>query len=491
MSDSPTLRRVLTSLDDWSRELLPQRALRPYQLAPAVAILRSVVLDQGEQFAVVFSRQAGKDEMLAQLLSFLLLRYSRQGGQIVVAAPTLRPQAEISQRRLLECLLANPLTAPLTTQRGNRVMVGRATAIFASASPQANARGLTANLLLVANEAQDISPEVWDAVFDPMAASTNATTLFMGTVWSQHGLLARQMRFLQHREGQERGPFLWRVPWPEVAAVLPAYGDRVRARIAQLGAQHPFIRTEYFLEELDGEDGLFPPDRLARLQGTHDHLDGPQPGQRYALLVDVGGEERDLPGESGEPPGRDRDGTALTVVEIDLTGRIDGLPIYRVVHRLLWTGLSQPAIHERIVGLVDRWQVGWIVVDATGLGAGLASFLEATYRRSAVRGTSVRVEPFVFTAASKSRLGWDLIGLIAAGRLLDHRRADPPDPVAEECDRQLRAIVSEVQPGPGRLLRWSVPPAAGHDDLVMSLALVTALDALDHRPRIARGQRGA
>lgn len=37
--------------------------------------------------------------------------------------------------------------------------------------------GRTADLLLVANEAQDIEPRLWDAVFDPMAASTNATTL--------------------------------------------------------------------------------------------------------------------------------------------------------------------------------------------------------------------------------------------------------------------------------------------------------------------------
>jgi hypothetical protein len=37
----------------------------------------------------------------------------------------------------------------------------------------------------MANEAQDIDPVIWDARFDPMAASTNATTLFMGTVWDR------------------------------------------------------------------------------------------------------------------------------------------------------------------------------------------------------------------------------------------------------------------------------------------------------------------
>ena len=72
--------------------------------------------------------------------------------------------------------------------------MGKAEAYYLSAASTANARGATASLLLLANEAPDILPERWDAVFDPMAASTNATTVFAGTVWSDITLLARQMR---------------------------------------------------------------------------------------------------------------------------------------------------------------------------------------------------------------------------------------------------------------------------------------------------------
>ena len=72
----PTLYRVVTDLDAFSSMLLPGRALRPYQLAPARAILESIDQPRGDQFAIVFSRQAGKDEMLAQLLSILLLQRS-------------------------------------------------------------------------------------------------------------------------------------------------------------------------------------------------------------------------------------------------------------------------------------------------------------------------------------------------------------------------------------------------------------------------------
>jgi hypothetical protein len=113
----PTLHRLLTSLDAWSSELLPHRALRPYQVSPAEAILGDIDSGGGGQFAVVFSRQAGKDEMLSQMLSYLLTRRSQSGGNVVVAAPTLRPQAEISRDRLRDCLLANPLTRPITRAR--------------------------------------------------------------------------------------------------------------------------------------------------------------------------------------------------------------------------------------------------------------------------------------------------------------------------------------------------------------------------------------
>ncbi|MGI8963066.1 MAG: hypothetical protein ACR2GI_01015 [Thermomicrobiales bacterium] len=195
----PTLYRVVTDLGSFSSMLLPDRALRAYQLAPAEAILESVERQRGDQFATVFSRQAGKDEMLAQMLSILLLRRSHLGGTVIVAAPTLQPQATISRDRLRDRLLANPLTKPMVRTVHNTVRLGQARATFVSAAPGSHARGQTADLLLVANEAQDIDPAVWDAVFDPMAASTNATTLFMGTVWSQTTLLARQMRHLRER----------------------------------------------------------------------------------------------------------------------------------------------------------------------------------------------------------------------------------------------------------------------------------------------------
>src|SRR5690606_13607793 len=127
-------------------------------------IVDRVLRNRGGQFAIVFSRQAGKDELLAQLVAYLLALHRRSGGSIVLAAPTFRPQAALMRDRLLDRLTGSPLKTYVRVKDGYAVQVGQATARFLSASPQANARGQTADLLLVANEAQDIAPDVWDAV---------------------------------------------------------------------------------------------------------------------------------------------------------------------------------------------------------------------------------------------------------------------------------------------------------------------------------------
>lgn len=157
------------------------------------------------------------------------------------------------------------------------------------------------------------------------------------------------------------------------------------------------------------------------------------------------------------------------------------LPSYRVVDRRLWTGARHTALHAALVDLARTvWRARRVVVDATGVGAGLASWLAA-----ALPGKVIAVQ---FSAAKKSELGWSLIGAIEGGRLKEYA-----DDGAEETRlfwRQLAAIEYDVRPGPGKLLGWGVPDARLHDDLVLSLALVGELDGVDWRPRVARGSGG-
>ena len=489
-TSQPALQRGLAAIHAdigrYSPAVHPRQALRSYQLGFARAVAQSVIEGRGDTFAAVFSRQSGKDEALAQLCAFILSRYRVAGGSVVVATPALRPQGLIQRDRLL-ARLDNPLTRDVARVReGTIVEVGKASVRYLSAARGAHSRGNTAGLLLVANEAQDIEPDVWDAVFAPMAAATNATTLFLGTVWTSDTLLARQMRLLRDREATDGRKRLFKVAWGAVARHVPGYGDYVRGQMEALGAEHPFIRTEYELRELDGDGRLFPPERIALLDGGFPPLDArgdDAPGVEYALLIDVaGGVEDGVEGEALRRSQPRRDSTAVTVVRV-LSG---SPPRYEIVARYLWTGVPHSHLHARIVNLAQRvWRARKVVIDATGIGAGLASFLRATLGERTV-------EPFVFSSASKSRLGWDFLALIDAGRLTTFDPALATDPEQRRLDRLFRAQLAacrySVLPGPGKLLRWSVEDATLHDDLLISAALAAMLDGVDWSPRTAVGR---
>ena len=134
-----------------------------------------------------------------------------------------------------------------------------------------------------------------------------------------------------------------------------------------------------------------------------------------------------------------------------------------------------------------RWHSA-LVVDATGVGAGLASFLADQLGRGPRR---VPVSPFLFNRKTKPDLGWVFIALIDGGRIKEY--ADDTgwpgggSDITRIYRHQLAACTYEVLPGPGKLLRWSVPASRGHDDLLISTTLTARLDEIDWRDRTARG----
>ncbi|MDI7276013.1 MAG: hypothetical protein QME94_08530 [Anaerolineae bacterium] len=441
--------------------------LRSYQVEVARAVLDSVLHRRGLTFAVLMSRQAGKNEVSAQLEVQLLLLYQGRGGHLIKASPTFQPQALNSLLRL-QARLQNPLTrARWQLERGYMVRLGQARVAFLSAQPGASVVGATASILLEGDEAQDIPEEKWNRDFRPMGASTNVTTVLWGTAWTPHTLLARTVRALRHLEAEDGVRRVFQVPWPRVAAEVPAYGRYVEGEMARLGATHPLIRTQYLLEELEGEAGMFPPERQQRMRGDHMPHPAPQPGAHYALCIDVAGE---APG--GGPPAMEpgaQDCTACTLFALEFPGPLDplaGRPRYRVARRWWWRGLAQAELYARLAALAEAWAPRRIVVDATGLGAGLASFLQQRF--------GGRVLPFVFSSASKSQLGWDLLAICDTGRFSDH--VDDGSPAWREFWRQVASARYVVEGGPGQRMRWGLWEPGLHDDLLVSAALCAALE---------------
>jgi hypothetical protein len=470
MSRDPARRRAalvraFSDIGLFSRAIL-RRPLRSYQLAAAQAIVASILGGQGRTFAVMMARQAGKNETAAQVEAFLLNLRRRAGGYIVKAAPTYRPQSLNSLQRLRAVLAGSPLP-PLQRDGAHMLRCGRARIAFYSAAPGANVVGATADILLEADEAQDIDPDKWHKDFTPMGAATDATTVLWGTAWTADTLLARTILALREQEARDGVRRVFRVPWQVVAEAVPAYGRHVRRQIARLGMQHPLIRTQYLLEEIDDVAGMFPASTQALMRRAHPRQQGPTEGRAYALLIDVAGEA--LAPDSERAGGR-RDSTVATVVEIaqatDPWGvTLASLPRYLVMERYLWTGAPHHDLAGALAHLADLWGARHVVIDATGVGAGLASTLRHML--------GARVIPFVFSAQSKSRLGWEFLGLCNSGRFIDHRPDDSPE--QQRFWREVAAARYELADGPNQQMRWGVPDPAIHDDLLISAALCAAL----------------
>ena len=490
LSPATIIKHWLSDIRNFSGQVI-KLPLRQYQLRPADAILDSVLHGKGLTFAVMMSRQAGKNELSAQLEAYLLNLYRRRGGGIVKGSPTFKPQTVNSILRLSDRLNNSWNRKEFRRREGYIIQLGNSRAFFFSADPASKVVGATASLLLEGDEVQDIAPAKWDKDFTPMGASTYVTTVLYGTAWTSTTFLAQSVAFLKQQQAKDGIRRVFEVTADEVGKEVPAYGTFVKNQIARLGRKHPLVRTQFFLETIDGSGGLFPPARRALMFGDHRRRSGPEPGHRYAILVDVAGED-EIEGSQLDRmmlANPRRDATAITIVDVELARHGSALPtayqtapeprrrMYRVMDRQIHLGTRHTALYAKIVGLAEHWHAAWIVVDATGVGAGLSSFL--------VRTLGERVTPVEFSANVKSDIGWDFLAIVETGRYRDYIDDQAAD--TRQFWYEVESCQYEISTGPGKRMKWGVweSPAydglvaRGHDDLLISAALITALDKLD------------
>jgi hypothetical protein len=459
------------SIAEFARSIL-NKPLYPYQLEIAEAILASIFGGQGRLFTVMLARQSGKNQLSAVLEAYLLT--FMPGGTIVKAAPTFDPQITHSRLRLLS-MLDNSLTSQRIWQSRGRIigLAPQASAVakrnqvgprvmFFSAAPESNIVGATADLLLEIDEAQDVAGEKFDRDLRPMAATTCATTILYGTAWSDRTLLAQQ-RAVNLERAQSTGERQhFEYDWQVLAALNPAYRRYVEQEITRLGSDHPAIQTQYFLRPLSGAGYFLNTLQHQLLQGTHLWEDAPGSDACYIAAMDVAGEERPTSADLTVRRTQ-RDSSVITIGRVSYNSF--DLPVIEVVHHVCWTGMPYLEQYAATVNLVERWGVRTFVIDATGLGAPLASLLRERLGAHCVR-------PFLFTRPSKSQLAYQLVALINSGRLKLYTPTAVPVAIFEQLWQQLRLARCRI-PAPDTLDIY-VDPADGHDDFLISLALLTS-----------------
>jgi hypothetical protein len=243
----------------------------------------------------------------------------------------------------------------------------------------------------------------------------------------------------------------------------------VSAEIERLGESHIAIQTQYYLRSISSAGYFFSDLQRTLLAGSHiwENEPDPQPGVCYVAGLDVGGEERADPGDP-EKVNVKRDSTVLTIGRVQYNEL--QLPTVEVVHQVWWTGKTYPEQYAAVLALCEQWDIRRLSIDNTGQGAGLASMLIEKLGKE-------RVEAYVFSRPSKSKLGYQLLAFVNAGRFTIYHQAGAPGAIYEECWQQIRKARYALPAS--ETINFYVEPSEGHDDFLISLALCAqALEAI-------------
>jgi len=450
--------------------------LRPYQAEIARAVMESVTLRQGLTFSVEIARQGGKNELSAQIEVLLLTLNIAKGGNLIKCSPTFKPQTIISMQRLKDRLNEWGYRGFWESEMGYIIRLREARAIFLSADESANVVGNTAHLLLEIDESQDVSKEKYTKEFKPMGATTNVTTVHYGTTWDDSTLLeeVKQTNLeLERRDGIKRH---FRYDWQEVAKYNPDYRRYVEGEQGRLGESHPLFQTQYALHPIRGGGGFLSLQQRAQLQGDHPRNHRRQDHKVYLAGIDIAGEAEEQDDIMMRAISPKRDSTVITIGELQPPPEeaFGKEPALNIVQHCSWTGVTHFDLYPQMVDLLkNTWNCRRIVVDATGIGEPVASFLR--------KELGSRVVPFHFTQRSKSDLGFKLLSFVNSGRLKMY--AGDGSAEYQEFWHEMERAKSVFRPS--QTMNFYVDPTEGHDDFLMSLALL--IEAARYQPRSARG----
>jgi hypothetical protein len=353
--------------------------LHGYQTPFARRMLNSLITDDGATLTALFSRQSGKSETvantivcamvmlprLAKVYPDLLGKFARgvwvgafaptDGqtdiiyGRIISRLTSDRAVAFLQDPEIADQLVKVPGKVPTFRLKNCGSFVSRQTA-----HPRAKIEGRTYHIILI-DECQDADEHVVNKSISPMGASTNATSVYIGTPTYTKGVFYRQIQ-QNKRESTKRGTKdnHFEADWKEVAKWNPQYKKYIAKEIARIGEDSDEFRLSYRLHWLL-DKGMFT---------TSEILDGLGDTSMEMVLA-----WHKSPVVVGIDPARKQDSTIVTVVWVDWD-HPDEMGYFH--HRVLaWLDLENTKWEEqyhRIVEFLANYSILKIGVDEGGLG---------------------------------------------------------------------------------------------------------------------------
>ena len=430
MTTADLVNRIFTFCEVYSG-----KTLYPYQEQFGKRIIRSVLENDGEELTALFSRQSGKSETISVITGGLMiilpllanmpmfaddirLRMFKDGLMVGIFAPSQR-QAQITYGRIKSRIQSKTATAILedpefnltfTTSNGQTVALSNgsfATAISASDGSSIEGESF---MLIICEEAQDISNFKIEKSIHPMGASYNATIVKIGTATTFKGnfydTIQRNKRSDSEKTSHIRNHFEY--DWKVAAKYNPKYAKYVEKEKQRLGEKSDAFRMSYCLEWII-ERGMFVDITKFEKNNTEPILERTDFDKSVTHVAGI-----DLGGKG--------DKTIVTIVEVNwdlpviLESRVNeetGEEVYTAYNTYIkdWLRITDEPDYEvqyaEIVNYLSRFSVSKVVCDATR---------ESSVSHRLRANLSCEVIPYIFSTKAKSELYKHLETEIVSGR---------------------------------------------------------------------------
>ena len=244
--------------------------LHPYQKPLARRIMESVIINDGEEITALASRQSGKSETVADVMSTLMVLLPRlarmypdllgkfkDGLWVGMFAPvesqveTLfgRTVSRLTSERANE-VLGDPEIDDITARtpgvtKGLRLKKSGSTLLMMTANPRAKIESKSFHIIVI-DECQEADDFVVAKSISPMGAYYNATIVKTGTPTTSKNNFYRAIQLNKRRatgRNARQNHFQW--DWRDVAKCNPNYAKFIKKEMLRIGEDSDEFQMSY------------------------------------------------------------------------------------------------------------------------------------------------------------------------------------------------------------------------------------------------------
>jgi len=395
------------------------------------------------------------------------LEMFKEGVLIGIFAPSLH-QAQITFNRIKQRLnsrhaqhiLKDPdILVDFDTNNGqNFVLTNGSLVSCRSASESSNIEG-NSYMLIIVDEAQDVSNFKYLKSISPMGAFYNATKILIGTPSIQKGFfyssIERNKR--EYNNGGKRNHFEYN--YHTVIKYNSKYEKYINGEKKRLGENSDEFQMSYTLKWLLERGMFIDPMHFEKLGDTSRGISLFDTKNAHVVGIDLG---------------KENDSTVVTVLEVDWANpelievsKELNVPDFIVYKKYIkaWLEIQGDNWEEQYAMILDflkNYRIVRGVMDATGLGSPIYDRLAAN--------VDFELIPYVFTTASKSDLMKHFDAEIKAKRFFYPKDEETQKTI--EYRKFTEQMLNLVKTYSGQHMLVSHPPERGaHDDYPYSASL--------------------